>query len=36
MKTSFALAALIGVAAAGPNMRGMRNGGKLGDDPKFL
>lgn len=36
MKASFALAAFIGVAAAGPHRLGMTRGGKLGEDPKFL
>jgi hypothetical protein len=36
MKASFALIALIGVAAAGPHHGGVRTGGKLGGDPKFL
>jgi hypothetical protein len=38
MKATFALVALIGAVAAGPNgLRGTgRLGGKLGDDPKFL
>ena len=37
MKSSFALAAFIGVVAAGPNhLGGLRTGGKLGGDPKFL
>ena len=39
MKTSFALTAFIGVVAAGPHhggLGGLRTGGKLGGDPKFL
>ena len=36
MKASFALAAIIGVAAAGPVRGGIRTMGKLGGDPKFL
>ena len=45
MKTSFALAAFIGVVAAGPDHKGinrrggpggLRTGSKLGGDPKFL
>ena len=36
MKASFALTAFIGVVAAGPHHGGLRTGGKLGGDPKFL
>ena len=39
MKASFALTAFIGVVAAGPHhggLGGLRTGGKLGGDPKFL